>query len=88
MKGGIDRRGFLRAAALGVLAPLWQAVSRASDKAKVFHLKITDLKTFVVNVGRVNWVFCKVYTNQGLVGLGEGSVTSKEATIAQAIMEH
>jgi len=88
MKREIDRRGFLRAGGLGVLAPLWQAVSRASDKAKVFHLKITDLKTFVVNVGRVNWVFCKVYTNQGLVGLGEGSVTSKEATIAQAIMEH
>jgi galactonate dehydratase len=32
--------------------------------------------------------FCKIYTNAGLTGLGEGSVTSKEATIAQAIMEH
>jgi len=39
-------------------------------------------------VGGLNWVFCKVYTNQGLVGLGEGSVTSKEATVAQAITEH
>src|SRR5207302_4542734 len=38
--------------------------------------------------GSVNWVFCKVYTNQGVVGLGEGSITSKEATLAQAIMEH
>ena len=36
----------------------------------------------------MNWVFCKVYTNQGLTGLGEGSITSKEATLAQAIMEH
>ncbi len=88
MKCGIDRRGFLRAAGVGVLAPLCRSVSLAAEKAKVFHLKITDLKTFVVSVGRVNWVFCKVYTNQGLVGLGEGSVTSKEATIAQAIMEH
>src|ERR1700733_1185823 len=52
------------------------------------NLKITGLKTFVVNAGSVNWVYCKVYTNQGLVGLGEGSVTSKEATVAQAIMEH
>ena len=42
----------------------------------------------MVNVGSVNWVFCKVYTNQGLVGLGEGSMTSKEATVAQAIQEH
>jgi len=29
-----------------------------------------------------------VYTNEGLTGLGEGSITSKEATLAQAIMEH
>jgi galactonate dehydratase len=36
----------------------------------------------------VNWAFCKVYTNQGLTGLGEGSITSKEATLTQAIMEH
>jgi galactonate dehydratase len=46
------------------------------------------MKTFVVNAGSLNWVFCKIYTNGGLVGLGEGSVTSKEATVAQAIMEH
>ena len=52
------------------------------------NLKITGLKTFVVHMGSVNWVFCKVYTNQGLIGLGEGSVTSKEATLAQAILEH
>jgi L-alanine-DL-glutamate epimerase-like enolase superfamily enzyme len=57
-------------------------------KAKTLNLKIESLKTFVVNAGTVNWVFCKVYTNQGLVGLGEGSVTSKEATVAQAIMDN
>jgi L-alanine-DL-glutamate epimerase-like enolase superfamily enzyme len=57
-------------------------------QAKSLNLKITGLKTFVVNVGNVNWAFCKVYTNQGLTGLGEGSITSKEATLTQAIMEH
>ena len=57
-------------------------------QASAMHLKITALKTFVVHLGSVNWVFCKVYTNGGLIGLGEGSVTSKEATVAQAIMEH
>jgi galactonate dehydratase len=57
-------------------------------KAKPLNLKIQNFKTFVVNAGGVNWVFCKVYTNQGLVGLGEGSVTSKEATVAQAIMDN
>ena len=51
-------------------------------------MSVTGLKTFVVNAGSLNWVFCKVYTNAGLTGLGEGSVTSKEATIAAAIQEH
>jgi L-alanine-DL-glutamate epimerase-like enolase superfamily enzyme len=27
----------------------------------------------MVNAGRLNWVFWKIYTNGGLVGLGEGS---------------
>jgi galactonate dehydratase len=57
-------------------------------QTKDLHLKITGLKTIVVNAGSVNWVYCKISTNQGLVGLGEGSVTSKEATVAEAIMEH
>src|SRR5262245_62640411 len=57
-------------------------------ESKALNLRITGLKTFIVNVGSVHWVFCKVYTNQGLTGLGEGSITSKEATLTQAIMEH
>jgi len=60
----------------------------ARPAAKALHLKITGAKTFIINAGTVNWVYCKIYTDQGLVGLGEGSVTSKEATVAQAIMEH
>src|SRR5271157_5968827 len=76
----MKRREFLAAATGPLLA--------ATLRAKPLNLKITGLKTFVVNAGSLNWVFCKIYTNGGLVGLGEGSVTSKEATIAQAIMEH
>jgi L-alanine-DL-glutamate epimerase-like enolase superfamily enzyme len=64
------------------------AFDNARPAAAKLNLKITGLKTFVVNTGSLNWVFCKVYTNGGLVGLGEGSVTSKESTVAQAIMEH
>ena len=30
----------------------------------------------------------KIYTDQGITGLGEGSVTSKEATMIAAIEEH
>jgi galactonate dehydratase len=76
------------AAASASLFPRLQYATQTAPPVKSLNLKITGLKTFVVNVGSVNWVFCKVYTNQGLVGLGEGSITSKEATLAQAIMEH
>src|SRR6195256_1498449 len=80
----MNRRQFLLAAAASPMT----ALAESLHPAKSLNLKITALKTFVVNAGSVNWVFCKLYTNQGLVGLGEGSVTSKEATVAQAIMEH
>lgn len=79
--GMLNRRDFLTSV-------LGAAPVAALAQAKALNLKITGLKTFVVNTGSLNWVFCKVYTNAGLVGLGEGSVTSKEATVAQAIMEH
>src|SRR5437879_384775 len=80
----MKRRHFLLAAA----APVTAAIAESIQPAKSLNLKITGVKTLVVNAGSVNWVFCKVYTNQGLVGLGEGSVTSKEATVAQAIMDN
>src|SRR5258708_20325043 len=80
----MKRRHFLLAAA----APVTAAIAESIQPAKSLNLKITGIKTFVVNADSVNWVYCKVYTNQGLVGLGEGSVTSKEATVSQAILEH
>src|SRR5580700_4028517 len=82
----MNRRQFLLAAAA---APVSAVIAESIQPAKSLNLKITGIRTFVVNSSStVNWVFCKVYTNQGLIGLGEGSVTSKEATVAQAIMEH
>ena len=54
-------------------------------------VRITGLQTYVVNAspGGGNWVFVKVLTNQdGLHGVGEGTVTSKAQTIAAAIEEH
>src|ERR1700742_2180101 len=85
----VNRRTFLNTGiGLAALARIHTALAEQTTAAKNLHLKITGLKTFVVNAGSVNWVFCKVYTDQGLIGLGEGSVTSKEATVSQAIMEH
>jgi len=87
----MTRRQFvarLGVAAVGQLLIDSQSFAAQTAQAKSLNLKITGLKTIVVNVGSVNWAFCKVYTNQGLTGLGEGSITSKEATLTQAIMEH
>jgi galactonate dehydratase len=36
-------------------------------------MRITDLKTFVVGNPWKNWVFVKLYTDEGLVGLGEAT---------------
>lgn len=84
----MKRRRLLSAAGLAAAGSIALPRSAWPSQAKSLNLRITGLKTFVVNVGGVNWVFAKVHTNQGLTGLGEGSVTSKEATVAQAIMEH
>lgn len=82
----MSRRSFLAATTGGVAVSFLPWQLRA--QAKGLHLKISGLKTFVVNAGGVNWVFCKVSTDQSITGLGEGSVTSKELTLAQAILEH
>ncbi|NDE08562.1 MAG: hypothetical protein EBZ89_14415, partial [Chloroflexi bacterium] len=62
-----------------------------AQERETMDIQITGLKTFIVasNPNGGNWVFVKVYTNQdGLAGLGEGTVTSKAETIAAAIGEH
>ena len=48
-------------------------------------LKITGLKTFVVDAYRTNWVFVKIETDRGIAGIGEGSAEMNEQTVAAAI---
>lgn len=36
-------------------------------------MKITDLRTFVVGNPWKNWLFVKVYTDEGITGLGEAT---------------
>ena len=31
-------------------------------------MKVTDIKTFAVDCFRTNWVFVKVYTDEGVTG--------------------
>lgn len=51
------------------------------------QLTITALKTFVVNAYRCNWVFVKLYTHEGITGVGEATVEMRERTIAEGVEE-
>lgn len=50
-------------------------------------MKITDVKTFVVDCFRTNWVFVKVYTDEEIAGVGEGTLEYKEHALEGAV-EH
>ncbi|HEX3811223.1 MAG TPA: mandelate racemase/muconate lactonizing enzyme family protein [Mycobacteriales bacterium] len=44
-------------------------------------MKITDVKTFIVNRPRRSYTFVKIYTDEGLTGLGEAGINGKELAI-------
>lgn len=50
-------------------------------------MKVTDVKTFVVDCYRTNWVFVKVYTDEGITGVGEATLEYKEKALLGAV-EH
>ncbi len=50
-------------------------------------MKVTDVKTFVVDCFRTNWVFVKVYTDAGVDGVGEATLEYKEKALLGAV-EH
>lgn len=50
-------------------------------------MKITDIKTFTVDCFRTNWVFVKVYTDDGVTGVGEATLEYKEKALWGAV-EH
>lgn len=50
-------------------------------------MKITDVKTFICHCYRTNWVFVKVYTDEGVTGVGEATLEYKEHTVCEAIHE-
>jgi galactonate dehydratase len=50
-------------------------------------MKITDIRTFAVDCFRTNWVFVKVYTDEGLTGVGEATLEYKEKALIGAV-EH
>src|SRR6266508_3932822 len=44
---------------------------RLKQQRKVSDMRITDITTFVVGNPWKNWVFVKLHTDEGLIGLGE-----------------
>jgi len=48
-------------------------------------MKITDIKTLIVHSAMDNWVFTRVYTDEGITGLGESSLEGRESTVCAAI---
>ena len=50
-------------------------------------MKVTDVKTFVVDCFRTNWIFVKVYTDAGIDGVGEATLEYKEKALLGAV-EH
>ena len=50
-------------------------------------MKVTDIRTFVVDCFRTNWVFVKVYTDEGIDGVGEATLEYKEKALIGAV-EH
>jgi galactonate dehydratase len=50
-------------------------------------MKITDVKTYVVGNPWKNWIFAKVETDEGIHGIGEGTVSGFAKTIEAGINE-
>ena len=50
-------------------------------------MKITGLKTFVANASRTNFVFVKLYTDEGIDGVGEATLEWKTLTVVAALEE-
>jgi galactonate dehydratase len=90
--GAVNRRGAIAGAfaSLG-LAAICQAENQAEQRvgrdapvARKDPLKVTRLETFKV---KPRWLFLKVHTNAGIVGLGEPIVEGRADTVAAAIKE-
>lgn len=53
----------------------------------VINMKVTDIRCFAVDCFRTNWVFVKVYTDEGIDGVGEATLEYKEKALFGAV-EH
>src|SRR3954454_18905033 len=81
----MNRRDVLAAAAAtGVAAGVSGAQAQEAPIRPRDPLRITRLETFLV---RPRWLFLKIHTNAGIVGLGEPIVEGRGLTCEAAILE-
>jgi galactonate dehydratase len=88
----VDRRSVLAGAFAGLgLGAIHRADAAVQERvgadapiAKKDPIKITKLETFEV---KPRWLFLKVHTNAGIVGLGEPIVEGRAETVATAVKE-
>jgi galactonate dehydratase len=50
-------------------------------------VKVTKVKVLICDAYRTNWVFARVETDQGIHGIGEGTLEHNELPVAKAIEE-
>jgi galactonate dehydratase len=90
-EASVSRRSVLAGAAAGLG---WAALAEAEAKAREMDddapvprkdaMKITKLETFLV---KPRWLFLKVHTDAGIVGLGEPILEGRAKTCAEAVKE-
>ena len=51
-------------------------------------MKITDIKSYLVEANRRNWVFIEVETNEGVTGVGEATIEPFERTMVALIEDY
>ena len=82
-----DTRVSRRSVTAGLFAGIAATEQRIGNAAPVplrDNLKITKLETFLV---KPRWLFLKVHTNAGIVGLGEPITEGRARTCAEAVKE-
>lgn len=88
MKTKQSRRSVLGGLGLASLAAAQNAtVERVGNSAPISpkdNLKITKLETFLV---KPRWLFLKIHTNAGIVGLGEPYLEGRARTCAEGVKE-
>ncbi len=50
-------------------------------------MKITDIRSYIVHAHNDNWVYIKVFTDEGISGVGECSLETREKTVVAAVAE-